>query len=148
MAPKMARRRGMGFQPSARIARDNLEHCVRFAESNEVLGDPFGGRDDVRAWVRGDAGRAGLFHLAALGRSTVDRRLAQGGAATAHPGDSGSSLVRLRLFLLWCAYAFADQSNLWPVPFLLFAPFGTIYLVILLIVAKARERSVLPDRSA
>jgi hypothetical protein len=50
--------------------------------------------------------------------------------------------------LLWCAYAFADQSNLWPVPFLLFAPFGTIYLVILLIVAKARERSVLPDRSA
>jgi hypothetical protein len=27
--------------------------------------------------------------------------------------------------LLWCAYALADQSNLWPVPFLLFAPFGT-----------------------
>ncbi len=40
--------------------------------------------------------------------------------------------------LLWCAYAFANRSNLWPVPFLLFAPFGTFYLVILLLAAKAR----------
>jgi hypothetical protein len=50
--------------------------------------------------------------------------------------------------LFWCAYAFADQSNLWPVPFLLFAPLGTFYLVILLVVAKAKERWVLPDSSA
>jgi hypothetical protein len=40
--------------------------------------------------------------------------------------------------LLWCAYAFADQSNLWPVPFLLLAPFGTFYLIILLVAAKAQ----------
>ena len=49
--------------------------------------------------------------------------------------------------LLWCAYAFADQSNLWPVPFLLFAPFGTFYLVILLVVARARARRRLPGMS-
>jgi len=29
---------------------------------------------------------------------------------------------------------------LWPVPFLLFAPFGTFYLVILLVAARARAR--------
>jgi hypothetical protein len=49
--------------------------------------------------------------------------------------------------LLWCAYAFADQSNLWPVPFLLFAPFGTFYLAILLVAANARARRKLPDMS-
>ena len=43
--------------------------------------------------------------------------------------------------LLWCGYGFADQSNLSPVPFLLPAPFGTFYLVILLVAAKARARS-------
>lgn len=43
--------------------------------------------------------------------------------------------------VLWCAHAFTDQSNLWPVPFLLFAPFGTIYLVILLVAAKTWARS-------
>src|SRR5262249_28318821 len=31
--------------------------------------------------------------------------------------------------LAWCAYAFTQESNLWPVPFLLFAPFGTAYLL-------------------
>ena len=41
--------------------------------------------------------------------------------------------------LLWCAYAFADQSNLWPVPFLLFAPFGAGYLG--LIVAIGRNKA-------
>jgi hypothetical protein len=49
--------------------------------------------------------------------------------------------------LLWCAFAFADQSNLWPLPFLLFAPFGTFYLVILLVAAGVRERRRLPDMS-
>ena len=43
--------------------------------------------------------------------------------------------------VFWCAHAFTDQSNLWPVPFLLFAPFGTIYLVILLVAAKTWARS-------
>jgi hypothetical protein len=33
---------------------------------------------------------------------------------------------------LWCAYAFADQSNLWPLTMILFSPFGTFYLIILL----------------
>ena len=32
-------------------------------------------------------------------------------------------------------------ANLWPVPFLLFAPFGTFYLVILLVAARGRARS-------
>jgi hypothetical protein len=47
-----------------------------------------------------------------------------------------AALVPLLLAIplgLWCLAAFADQSNLWPVPFLLFAPFGTIYLVIVLL---------------
>jgi len=38
--------------------------------------------------------------------------------------------------LLWCAYAFVDESNLWPVPFLLFAPFGTAYLGIVLLLHR------------
>ena len=38
--------------------------------------------------------------------------------------------------LLWCAYAFADQSNLWPLTFILFAPFGSIYLAIVLFVNR------------
>ncbi len=42
--------------------------------------------------------------------------------------------------LFWCSYAFADQSNLWPVPFLLFAPFGAIYLTILLLASRRAER--------
>ena len=58
-------------------------------------------------------------------------RLAEGGAATLLPATP---------LLLWCSYAFADHSNLWPVPFLLFAPFGTFYLVILLVAARARAR--------
>jgi len=27
---------------------------------------------------------------------------------------------------LWCLYAFSNQSNLWPLVFTLFAPFGTL----------------------
>ena len=34
---------------------------------------------------------------------------------------------------LWCLAAFADQSNLWPLPFLLFAPLGLLYLAIVLL---------------
>ena len=40
---------------------------------------------------------------------------------------------------VWCAYAFADQSNLWPIPFIMFAPFATGYLA--LIVAIGRKET-------
>ena len=32
---------------------------------------------------------------------------------------------------LWCAYALANGSNLWPLVFIVFAPLGTIYLALL-----------------
>ena len=38
---------------------------------------------------------------------------------------------------LWCLVAFADQSNLWPLPFILFAPVGTFYLAALLVLWSA-----------
>ena len=37
----------------------------------------------------------------------------------------------------WCLAAFAAQSNLWPVPFILFAPVGAFYLAVLLVVRSA-----------
>ncbi|MBN9304808.1 MAG: hypothetical protein BGO82_11125 [Devosia sp. 67-54] len=33
----------------------------------------------------------------------------------------------------WCVYALAQDSNLWPLTFILFAPFGCIYLIIVLV---------------
>ena len=38
--------------------------------------------------------------------------------------------------LIWCAYALADNSNLWPVPFILFAPFGAGYLGLILAIGR------------
>ncbi len=32
----------------------------------------------------------------------------------------------------WCLYALSQDSNLWPLPFILFAPLGALYLVALL----------------
>jgi hypothetical protein len=32
----------------------------------------------------------------------------------------------------WCLYALGQESNLWPLPFILFAPLGALYLVALL----------------
>ena len=32
----------------------------------------------------------------------------------------------------WCLYALGQDSNLWPLPFILFAPLGALYLVALL----------------
>jgi hypothetical protein len=32
----------------------------------------------------------------------------------------------------WCFYALSQDSNLWPLPFILFAPLGALYLVALL----------------
>jgi len=34
---------------------------------------------------------------------------------------------------LFCLYAFTQQSNLWPLVFILFAPLGCVYLVILVL---------------
>ncbi len=33
---------------------------------------------------------------------------------------------------LWCVHALADRSNIWPLTFILFAPFGAIYLIVVL----------------
>lgn len=32
----------------------------------------------------------------------------------------------------WCLYALSQDSNLWPLPFILFAPLGALYLAALL----------------
>ena len=32
----------------------------------------------------------------------------------------------------WCVYALGQDSNLWPLPFILFSPLGALYLVALL----------------
>lgn len=42
----------------------------------------------------------------------------------------------------WCALALAGGSNLWPLPFLLFAPFGAAYLLVALI-----ARAIVPQRT-
>lgn len=41
----------------------------------------------------------------------------------------------------WCLLALLQQSNLWPLPFILFAPFGAAYLAVVLIL-----RALLPHR--
>lgn len=40
---------------------------------------------------------------------------------------------------VWCLMAFVAQSSLWPLTFILFAPLGTLYLVILLVLRLARN---------
>lgn len=45
-----------------------------------------------------------------------------------------ASLVPLAFavpILGWCLYALGQDSNLWPLPFILFAPLGALYLVAL-----------------
>lgn len=37
--------------------------------------------------------------------------------------------------IIWCLIALADGSNLWPLPFILFAPLGTLYLLIVWIMS-------------
>ncbi|MEP7240036.1 MAG: hypothetical protein ABI697_04040 [Devosia sp.] len=34
--------------------------------------------------------------------------------------------------ILWCLYALGQDSNLWPLPFILFAPLGAAYLAVVL----------------
>jgi hypothetical protein len=43
----------------------------------------------------------------------------------------------------WCLLGFAQGSNLWPLPFLLFAPVGCLYLMVVL-----SARALIPSRSA
>jgi hypothetical protein len=38
--------------------------------------------------------------------------------------------------ILWSLYALSHGSNLWPITFILFAPFGTTYLVVLLLLRR------------
>jgi hypothetical protein len=38
--------------------------------------------------------------------------------------------------ILWSLYALSHESNLWPITFILFAPFGTVYLLVLLILRR------------
>jgi hypothetical protein len=33
----------------------------------------------------------------------------------------------------WCLYALGQDSNLWPLPFILFAPLGVLYLGVVLV---------------
>jgi hypothetical protein len=40
----------------------------------------------------------------------------------------------------WCLYALSQDSNLWPLPFILFAPLGVLYLVIVLVLRKTIHR--------
>ena len=49
-------------------------------------------------------------------------------------------LVPAMPLLAWCAHAYREQSNLWPLPFILFAPFAAVYLAIIL-VANRRTRT-------
>jgi hypothetical protein len=38
--------------------------------------------------------------------------------------------------LLWSLYALSHDSNLWPITFILFAPFGTGYLIVILLLRR------------
>lgn len=43
----------------------------------------------------------------------------------------------------WCIFAYTQESNLWPLTFILFAPFGCLYLIVVLVL-----RSIAPPSSA
>jgi hypothetical protein len=47
----------------------------------------------------------------------------------------------------WCLYALAAGSNIWPLPVIFFAPFGTIYLLIVMGLRYWRMRASPPARS-
>jgi hypothetical protein len=44
----------------------------------------------------------------------------------------------------WCLYALAQDSNLWPLTFILFAPLGCAYLVVVLILRAVAPPSPRP----
>ena len=84
-------------------------------------------------WV--SAGVGGLFMLAAPGYLVLQvwapRRLT-GRWRTA----SLAPLAPAVGVFLWCAYALADQSGLWPIPFLMFAPPAAAYLALVLAIGR------------
>ncbi|HWA19227.1 MAG TPA: hypothetical protein VG757_09530 [Devosia sp.] len=41
----------------------------------------------------------------------------------------------------WCLYALTQDSNLWPLLFILFAPFGAIYLAVILVLRAMLPRT-------
>jgi hypothetical protein len=41
----------------------------------------------------------------------------------------------------WCLYALAQDSNLWPLPFILSAPFGAVYLAAILVLRALFHRA-------
>ena len=42
--------------------------------------------------------------------------------------------------IAWSLFALSQESNLWPLVFVLFAPFGSIYLVGLLILSRFKSQ--------
>jgi hypothetical protein len=40
----------------------------------------------------------------------------------------------------WCVFALAAGSNLWPLPFILFAPMGAVYLAVLFALQRIARR--------
>lgn len=43
--------------------------------------------------------------------------------------------------IIWSLYALSQESNLWPFTFILFAPLGSLYLVVLWIAHRGVTRS-------
>ena len=44
--------------------------------------------------------------------------------------------------IVWSLYALSEESNLWPLAFIFFAPIGTIYLAVLMTARYFRAGSV------
>lgn len=45
-------------------------------------------------------------------------------------------LVPATPIVVWCGVALAADSNLWPLPFIFFAPLGALYLVVLIVARR------------
>jgi hypothetical protein len=43
--------------------------------------------------------------------------------------------------IAWCIYALTQDSNLWPLPLILTAPFGAVYLAVILILKALLGRT-------
>lgn len=59
-------------------------------------------------------------------------------------GERLAALLPLLLSVpiaLWCLYALGQESNLWPLPFIFFSPFGAGYLVVALLVRASLRRA-------
>lgn len=49
---------------------------------------------------------------------------------------------------VWCLFAYAQESNLWPLGFILFAPLGCVYLIVVLILRAVFPASSPPPSGA